>query len=166
MPEDLERAQASERAAEWKQGCCKNITGQTVRQEAHQRVLLSGGQVQGGVVQAVHKVPQARHVHLVLHGLCGTRHHTHTARWGCVPPFQTSAARNTHWCKWLTAATGTRISTKRPAKACLMSLSLTSRKYWAHSCKKTLAERSLSREELPSFKSVDLGSKKCQLQDK
>lgn len=37
--------------------------------EAHQRVLLSGGQVQGGVVQAVHKVPQARHVHLILHGL-------------------------------------------------------------------------------------------------
>lgn len=33
----------------------------------------------------------------------------------------------------LTAATGIRISTKRPARACFISLSLTSRKYWAHS---------------------------------
>lgn len=34
----------------------------------------------------------------------------------------------------LTAATGMRISTNRPASACLISLSFTSRKYWAHSC--------------------------------
>lgn len=34
----------------------------------------------------------------------------------------------------LTAATGTRISTNRPARACLISLSFTSRKYCAHSC--------------------------------
>lgn len=37
--------------------------------------------------------------------------------------------------KTLTAATGTSISTKSPAKECLMSLSLTSKKYWAHSYK-------------------------------
>lgn len=34
----------------------------------------------------------------------------------------------------LTAATGTRISTNSPARACFISLSLTSKKYWAHSC--------------------------------
>lgn len=33
----------------------------------------------------------------------------------------------------LTAATGTRISTKSPANECLMSLSFTSKKYCAHS---------------------------------
>lgn len=33
----------------------------------------------------------------------------------------------------LTAATGMRISTNNPARACFMSLSFTSRKYWAHS---------------------------------
>lgn len=36
----------------------------------------------------------------------------------------------------LTAATGIRISTKRPARACFISLSLTSKKYWAHSYEK------------------------------
>lgn len=40
----------------------------------NQWVLLSGGQVQGCVVQAVHKVPQAGHVHLVLYSL--VQHHT------------------------------------------------------------------------------------------
>ncbi len=35
----------------------------------------------------------------------------------------------------LTAATGTSISTKSPARECLMSLSFTSKKYWAHSYK-------------------------------
>lgn len=40
----------------------------------NQRVLLPGGQVQGCVVQAVHKVPQAGYVHLVLY--CLGRQHT------------------------------------------------------------------------------------------
>ena len=33
----------------------------------------------------------------------------------------------------LTAATGIRISTNKPASACFISLSFTSKKYWAHS---------------------------------
>lgn len=35
----------------------------------------------------------------------------------------------------LTAATGIRISTNKPASACFISLSFTSKKYWAHSLK-------------------------------
>lgn len=44
------------------------------KKKTDQRVLLPGGQVQRCVVQAVHKVPEAGHVHLVLHGL--GQHHT------------------------------------------------------------------------------------------
>lgn len=40
----------------------------------------------------------------------------------------------------LTAATGTSISTKSPARECLMSLSFTSKKYWAHSYKHITVE--------------------------
>lgn len=125
----------------------------------NQRVLLSGGQVQGCVVQAVHKVPQAGHVHLVLHRLgqdqsggfnteaiekpqmlnkmhnCleknySDSHDKANSRLLCLIDCVTHVEEET-----LTAATGSRISTKRPARACLMSLSLTSRKYWAHSWK-------------------------------
>lgn len=90
---------------------------------------------------------------------CTTQDVTHSGTMGLCP-LQTSSASDAYWGKLLTAATGTRISTKRPAKACLMSLSLTSRKYWAHSCKKTSVEGSLSAEELPQFKSIYEESKK------
>lgn len=92
----------------------------------NQRVFLPGGQVQGRVVQTVHEISQAGYVYLVLHHL--EQQHVQSR----VKPlfvFQEIIEEGNK----LTAATGTRISTKSPAKACLMSLSLTSRKYWAHS---------------------------------
>lgn len=104
----------------------------------NQRVLLPGGQVQGCVVQAVHEVPQAGNVHLVLHGLGQTSHTS-----GACFSFKSnivSCMKHILEENKPTAATGTKISTKSPAKACLMSLSLTSRKYWAHSCRKEKSE--------------------------
>lgn len=37
--------------------------------ETYQGVLLPRGQVQRGVVQALHEVSETRHIHLVLHSL-------------------------------------------------------------------------------------------------
>lgn len=79
MLEDSQRPQASRQSKAAVEGVRVKTEVQTIRvtlcSVTNQRVLLSGGQVQGRVVQAVHKVPQAGDVHLVLHGL--GRHHTH-----------------------------------------------------------------------------------------
>lgn len=150
-------------------GCVKTNGANGRAREAHQRVLLSGGQVQGGVVQAVHKVPQARHVHLILHGLRNgsTRRNTGLFRRHLISYIYLwySVIYSTNSEGKPTAATGTRISTKRPAKACLMSLSLTSRKYWAHSCEKRWTAASLSIQVLDYFPTVGVESKQGQLQD-
>lgn len=54
----------------------------------------------------------------------------------------------------LTAATGTSISTKSPANECLMSLSFTSRKYCAHSCRQREGKKERESEKMIKKKNL------------
>lgn len=111
-----------------------------------QRMFLSCWQFKSGIIQALHKVPQTWNVHLVFDSLRlkyteWTRQRERESNdfqickeCTCTLITNKFLRISVKWKNSLTAATGTRISTKRPAKACLMSLSFTSRKYCAHSC--------------------------------
>lgn len=106
----------------------------------HQRMFLPGRKVQRSVIQTFHEVPQTRYINLVLNTLEETQYknilslHPYnflTRQKLYINSFQPFSE------DWgLTAATGTNISTKSPARECLMSLSFTSKKYWAHSLKR------------------------------
>lgn len=104
----------------------------------YQRVLLSGTKVKCCLVQHLHKVLQTWHIDFIFHCLRMSKLLLQISKCqNYIHNFSIECKAEQDVEEILTAATGIRISTKRPARACFISLSLTSKKYWAHSYEKT-----------------------------